>query len=267
MAAAAADVVTQFSDAGSSDPAVLLNTLKVLEPGFWTDARLEELLSGCPGSKENLQLSEVVAWVVGGQGGEGCANAEEGKPEVVFVLGGPGCGKGTFSTRIVEQFGFQHLSAGDLIRAERQRPGSAMAELIESRLKEGKLIPSEVTVGLVEQEMRRQGWAGGKYLVDGFPRSLDNYETWDRLLGQKAALKFCFLIECSMEVMEQRLLNRGKTSGRSDDNIETIRKRFVTFQQESVPVQELLESRGLVRKVNSDPGIDAVWHEVEKIFV
>lgn len=188
-----------------------------------------------------------------------------GSPDVVFVLGGPGAGKGTFADRIVQQFGYKTLSAGDLIRAERARPGSEKAELIESRIKDGKLIPSEITVGLIEDEMKRQGW-DGKYLIDGFPRSVENFETFHTILGSKVNLKFTFLIECSESVMEERLLNRGKTSGRSDDNIETIKKRFVTFKEETLPVLEVLGSKFETKKINSDPGIDNVWNEVEAIF-
>lgn len=186
-------------------------------------------------------------------------------PDVVFVLGGPGAGKGTFSDRIVQQFGYKTLSAGHLIRAELQRPGSEKAALIESRLKEGKLIPSEITVGLIEDEMQRQGW-DGRYLVDGFPRSVENFTVWNSILGSKVNLKFTFLIECSEKVMEERLINRGKTSGRSDDNIETIRKRFVTHQEETVPVIDVLANEVPIKKVNSDPGIDNVWSEVVAIF-
>jgi len=213
-------------------------------------------LSGSSGN--NVEIEDFIRWVFQ----EECPPG----PEVVFVLGGPGCGKGTFSARIVEQFGYKHLSAGDLLRAERKRPGSEMGELIEARIKEGKLVPSEVTVGLVEQAMREQGWEGGKYLVDGFPRSLENSEAWMNLLGRKTRLRFCLVIECSEECMERRLLHRGETSGRSDDNVETIRKRFKTFKEESVPVLEKFEQDGLVKKVNSEPGIDAVWHEVVAIF-
>merc|ERR1712007_83325 len=166
---------------------------------------------------------------------------------------------------IVKQFGYKALSAGDLIRAERQREGSEKGELIESCLKEGRLIPSEITVGLIEEEMRRQGW-DGKYLVDGFPRSVGNYDAWTNALGSKVHLKFTFLLECSEAVMEERLINRGKTSGRSDDNIETIRKRFVTFRKETIPVLDLLEGKMTMRKLNSDPGIDNVWSEVEAFF-
>eukprot|EP00404_Azadinium_spinosum_P022166 CAMPEP_0180616756 /NCGR_PEP_ID=MMETSP1037_2-20121125/32653_1 /TAXON_ID=632150 /ORGANISM="Azadinium spinosum, Strain 3D9" /LENGTH=204 /DNA_ID=CAMNT_0022636623 /DNA_START=22 /DNA_END=634 /DNA_ORIENTATION=- len=202
--------------------------------------------SGCAGRQ--TQTSQV----------EAGADSSSERPDVVFVLGGPGAGKRYFLYKIVEQFGYKSLSAGDLIRAERARPGSEKAELIESRLKDGQLIPSEITVGLVEDEMKRQGW-GGKYLIDGFPRSVANFEVWDSLLGSKVNLKFTFLIECSEKVMEERLLNRGKTSGRSDDNIDTIKKRFTTFQEETVPVLTLLASKLETKRVNSDPGIDNVW--------
>eukprot|EP00418_Pyrodinium_bahamense_P019092 CAMPEP_0179125478 /NCGR_PEP_ID=MMETSP0796-20121207/59345_1 /TAXON_ID=73915 /ORGANISM="Pyrodinium bahamense, Strain pbaha01" /LENGTH=278 /DNA_ID=CAMNT_0020824179 /DNA_START=79 /DNA_END=915 /DNA_ORIENTATION=- len=232
------------------------------------DGEVAHLLSasglGGPSCEGPVPIEDFVRWVFA----EEVASADESAvgPEVVFVLGGPGCGKGTFSTRVVEQFGFKHLSAGDLLRAERQRPGSSVGELIEARIKEGRIVPSEITVGLLEQEMRRLGWEGGKYLVDGFPRNLDNAQAWENILARRTRLRFCLVIECSQECMERRLLHRGLTSGRSDDNIETIRKRFVTFQEESVPVLERFEREGLVRKVNSEPGIDAVWHEVETIF-
>merc|ERR1719313_1412752 len=113
--------------------------------------------------------------------------------------------------------------------------------------------------------MRRQGW-GGRYLVDGFPRSLENYDVWQSILGDKVNVKFTFLLECSESVMEERLINRGKTSGRSDDNIETIRKRFVTFKEETMPVLDVLANQIVTKKVNSDPGIENVWGEVETAF-
>jgi len=219
---------------------------------------------GGPSCKGPVLIEDFVRWVFAEEAA-GTSESAAG-PEVVFVLGGPGAGKGTFSARIVEQFGFRHLSAGDLLRAERQRPGSTVGELIEARIKEGKIVPAEITVGLLEQEMRRLGWEGGRYLVDGFPRNLDNVQAWEKMLARKTRLRFCLVIECSQECMERRLLHRGQSSGRSDDNIETIRKRFVTFQEESVPVLEKFQRDGLVQKVNSEPGIDAVWHEVEAIF-
>ena len=72
--------------------------------------------------------------------------------------------------------------------------------------------------------------------MDGFPRSLDNQASWDKIIGKQATIKFLLMFECSFEVMEKRLIKRGETSGRADDNIETIKKRFETFKTETEPV-------------------------------
>ena len=187
-------------------------------------------------------------------------------PSVVFVLGGPGSGKGTQCERISKTFGYKHLSAGDLLREERQRPGSMYGELIEGYIKEGKLVPVEITVKLIEQAMNKHGWEGGKYLVDGFPRSFNNLSGWVSLLDGKVNVKFTLFFECSEQCMEARLLERGKTSGRSDDNMEAIKKRFVTFQMESMPVVERLEVEGKLRRINAERDLEEVWRDVKALF-
>eukprot|EP00429_Kryptoperidinium_foliaceum_P067148 CAMPEP_0176053898 /NCGR_PEP_ID=MMETSP0120_2-20121206/26813_1 /TAXON_ID=160619 /ORGANISM="Kryptoperidinium foliaceum, Strain CCMP 1326" /LENGTH=1339 /DNA_ID=CAMNT_0017387359 /DNA_START=54 /DNA_END=4073 /DNA_ORIENTATION=- len=187
-------------------------------------------------------------------------------PSVVFVLGGPGAGKGTQCQRIVEFCGYRHLSAGDLLRAERQRPGSEIGEEIERCIKEGKLVPVEVTVGLLVKAMEAGGWEGGRYLVDGFPRSVDNWEGWCRVVGSRVLVRFVIALECSEEVMEERLLDRGKTSGRADDNLESIRKRFELFRSESIPVLDLFKSKGLLRRVDAGQPTEKVWCDVRRLF-
>lgn len=187
-------------------------------------------------------------------------------PSVVFVLGGPGSGKGTVCERITEQFGYTHLSAGDLLREERNRRGSQIGELIETHIKEGKLVPAEITVTLLKQAMEKHGWQGGKYLIDGFPRSLENLEAWENMLQDEVLPKFILFLDCSEKVMEVRLLERGKTSGRSDDNIETIRKRFMTFRQESLPVVEKFEKQRLVRRIDATRSQEEVWQDVQVLF-
>lgn len=95
--------------------------------------------------------------------------------QVVFVLGGPGSGKGTNCAKLVETFGFIHLSAGDLLREERQS-GSELAEMINTYIAEGKIVPAEVTVRLLHNAMEKSGKK--KFLVDGFPRDLMNLQCW-----------------------------------------------------------------------------------------
>ncbi|CAJ1363365.1 unnamed protein product [Effrenium voratum] len=187
-------------------------------------------------------------------------------PSVIFVLGGPGAGKGTQCARIAANFGFQHLSAGDLLREERKRPGSELGELIESHIKEGKLVPVSIVVRLLQKAMEERGWEDGKYLIDGFPRSFENLQGWNEALGDKVDVKCCLFFDCSEEVMEARLLERGKTSGRADDNLESIKKRFATFKQESLPVVEQFSSEGLMRRINAEQSLDEVWSCVQEVM-
>ncbi|CAE7584406.1 cmpk [Symbiodinium natans] len=187
-------------------------------------------------------------------------------PQVIFVLGGPGAGKGTQCARIAANFGFQHLSAGDLLREERKRPGSELGELIESHIKEGKLVPVSVVVRLLQKAMEERGWEDGKYLIDGFPRSNENMQGWNDMIGSKVDVRFCLFFDCSEAVMEARLLERGKTSGRSDDNLESIKKRFATYTQESLPVVESFSREGAMRRINAEQGLDEVWSCVQEVM-
>jgi len=187
-------------------------------------------------------------------------------PSVIFVLGGPGAGKGTQCTRIAANFGFQHLSAGDLLREERKRPGSELGELIENHIKEGKLVPVSIVVQLLQKAMEDRGWEDGKYLIDGFPRSAENLRGWNEVLGTKVDVKCCLFFDCSEEVMEARLLERGKTSGRADDNLESIRKRFATYKEESLPVVEMFSSEGLLRRISAEQNLDEVWSCVREVM-
>lgn len=187
-------------------------------------------------------------------------------PSVVFVLGGPGAGKGTICSRIAETFGYRHLSAGDLLRAERQRPGSELGALIEACIQEGKLVPAEITVRLLLEAMQQHGWEGGRYLIDGFPRSSDNLQAWRAEVKGRVAVKFCLYLECSEGMMEARLLERGKTSGRSDDNLTSIRKRFVVFHTESLPVVAHFRSQNMLKSINAEQAVEKVWGDVQTLF-
>jgi UMP-CMP kinase len=95
--------------------------------------------------------------------------------KVVFVLGGPGSGKGTNCSKLVSQYGWVHLSAGDLLREERQS-GSELAEMINTYIAEGKIVPAEVTVKLLRAAMEKS--ISKKFLVDGFPRDMANLACW-----------------------------------------------------------------------------------------
>ncbi|KAG0083777.1 hypothetical protein BGZ93_004101 [Podila epicladia] len=183
------------------------------------------------------------------------------KTTVIFVLGGPGAGKGTQCANLVRDFGFVHLSAGDLLRAEQERPGSQYGELIKTYIKEGKIVPMEVTIALLENEMLASGQ--DRFLIDGFPRKMDQALKFEEAVVPS---KFTLYFECPEEVMLRRLMKRGETSGRADDNIESITKRFRVFTETSYPVIEHYGNLGKVHKVSCVDAPEAVYANVKKIF-
>ncbi|XP_019700816.1 UMP-CMP kinase [Harpegnathos saltator] len=174
------------------------------------------------------------------------------KPEVVFILGGPGAGKGTLCRYIVERYGYVHLSAGDLLREERAKPGSQYGELIETHIKNGTIVPVEITCSLLDRAMHISDNPYKRFLIDGFPRNQDNLDGWNKVMADKVILKGVIFCECSQEVCTQRCLNRGAGgSGRSDDNEQSLVLRHQTYLQNTIPIVALYEQQGLVFKVDS----------------
>lgn len=187
---------------------------------------------------------------------------------VVFVLGGPGAGKGTQCARLVSELGFVHLSAGDLLRAEQLRPDSSYGAMIKEYIKEGKIVPMEVTIKLLENAMRdsmkERATTPSLFLVDGFPRQMDQAIEFDRTVRPGSLVLF---LTCPEEVLLERLMERGKTSGRDDDNAESIKKRFQTFIKTSMPVVEYYRAMDKVVDIDSSQTIDEVYAVISKALV
>ncbi|XP_027106649.1 UMP-CMP kinase 3 [Coffea arabica] len=181
------------------------------------------------------------------------------KVTVVFVLGGPGSGKGTQCANIVEHYGYTHLSAGDLLRAE-IKSGSENGTMIQNMIKEGKIVPSEVTIKLLQRAMNESG--NDKFLIDGFPRNEENRAAFELVTGMEPT--FVLFFDCLEEEMERRLLSRNQ--GREDDNIETIRKRFRVYMESSLPVIEYYNSKGKVRKIDAAKPVEEVFEAVKEVF-
>lgn len=189
---------------------------------------------------------------------------------VVFVLGGPGAGKGTQCAKLVDDFKFTHLSAGDLLRAEQKRENSPYGTLIQNYIKEGKIVPMEVTIKLLENAMTEdinlkseQGTTKerSRFLIDGFPRKMDQAVQFEETVCTAALILF---LTCPENVLLERLMERGKTSGREDDNEESIKKRFKTFVDTSMPVVEYYRKEGKVAEVESVGTIDDVYSKVKE---
>ncbi|CAI8033950.1 Adenylate kinase isoenzyme 1 [Geodia barretti] len=174
---------------------------------------------------------------------------------------GPGCGKGTQCEKLAKEFGLVHLSSGDLLREEVAR-GSLRGREIQEIMTEGKLVPPEVTVRLLKSAINSVGDANG-FLIDGFPRELAQAHMFEQQVGECAAV---VVFECGEEVLVERLRKRGETSGRVDNNDDTIRKRLTTFSASTLPVVQHYQSLGRTRMVDASGTVDKVSSEDKIIF-
>ncbi|XP_052787880.1 adenylate kinase isoenzyme 5-like isoform X8 [Mya arenaria] len=182
--------------------------------------------------------------------------------KVVFVVGGPGSGKGTQCERIVSKYGFTHLSTGDLLRAE-VASGSARGKELTAIMEKGDLVPLDTVLLLLKEAMMAKAADSKGFLIDGYPREMEQGTRFEK---EVTPCKFALYFHVSDETMTKRLLGRAETSGRVDDNEETIKKRLKTFHDITTPVIDYYEKQGKLKKVSAEAGPDEVFTEVETIF-
>merc|ERR1740131_617393 len=179
---------------------------------------------------------------------------------IIFVCGGPGSGKGTQCERIVAKYGFTHLSSGDLLR-EAVASGSIFGKQLNALMQRGELVPMEMVLKLLKNAMVAKSLTSNGYLIDGYPRQVEQGVAFEAdITPAKAVLYF----EVSDEEMTKRLLVRGQTSGRVDDNEETIKSRLVTFHQATAPVTTHYHKQRKLHKINAERAPDAIFADVEK---
>jgi len=174
---------------------------------------------------------------------------KEAKLPVIWVLGGPGSGKGTQCDKIVAKYGYTHLSSGDLLRAEVQS-GSERGKQLTEIMTKGDLVPMFVVLDLLAEAMISKLDGSKGYLIDGYPREVQQGKEFEaEILPCTQILYF----DVSDATMTERLLNRGKSSGRADDNEETIKTRLNTFHQHSKPVIDAYASKCKSIPAERDP--------------
>lgn len=180
----------------------------------------------------------------------------------LILFGPPGSGKGTQSDKLVEKYGLVHLSTGNLLREEIQQQTPLGLEA-KSFMDRGQLVPDEVVIGMVDSYFDRHHDAIG-FLFDGFPRTVAQAEALDKLLElKKTGIAAVLALDVSEDELISRLLNRGKTSGRSDDtNEEVIRKRFAVYNDETSPVAEHYKKCDRFHAVKGEGTVDEIFESI-----
>ena len=176
----------------------------------------------------------------------------------LILFGPPGSGKGTQSDKLVAKYGLIHLSTGNLLREEINNKTPLGLEA-KGFMDKGQLVPDEIVIGMVDSYFDKHKDTKG-FLFDGFPRTVAQAQALDKLLElKKTSIAAVLALEVGEDELIKRLLNRGKTSGRSDDtNEEVIRKRFTVYSSETSPVAEHYKRAKKFQSIKGEGTVDDI---------
>jgi len=183
----------------------------------------------------------------------------------IIIFGPPGAGKGTVSKKIAEDFGFRHISTGDIIRKNQEE--KTKIGLLADRLSDkGNLLPDNAVNEMIKQEIIDDNNSKG-FIFDGFPRTAGQSKMLDQFLHKrKTPINTIIHMDADKYIVKTRILERRKTSGRKDDTADVFETRWAAYQKVTIPAITYFESRGKVSRVNGEQTIDEVYANIEKII-
>jgi adenylate kinase len=183
----------------------------------------------------------------------------------IVLFGPPGAGKGTQSEKMVEAFNLVHLATGDMLRQEITN-GSELGRKAKELIDEGKLVPDEVVIGMIEQRLKTNTNASG-FIFDGFPRTEAQAESLDKLAQQQnTEIDAMVALQVPEEELVKRLLERGKSSGRSDDNDENvIRNRIQEYEDKTATLANYYDKQGKYYPVEGVGSVEEIFERISQV--
>ena len=182
----------------------------------------------------------------------------------LVLFGPPGAGKGTQSAKLIEKYGFVHIATGDLFR-KHLGEGTELGKLAKSYMDEGNLVPDKVVIDMVDDKLSDHENVPG-IIFDGFPRTVAQAEALDKLMEGKARpVSGMLALEVPEEELKNRILERGKTSGRADDqNEDKVKHRIKVYNDETLPVAEYYKKQGKFQAIHGVGSIDEIFSKISE---
>jgi adenylate kinase len=183
----------------------------------------------------------------------------------IILCGAPGSGKGTQSEFIGKKYGLQHISTGDVLRAE-IATGSELGKQIEALISKGNLVPDDIMYGVIENYIAGLPNDCPGTIFDGYPRTVSQAEALTSLLEKYHMEAIMIDLMVDEQLLIQRLIERGKVSGRTDDNLNTIRHRIAVYHNQTEPIAHYYLHHGNYRPVNGNHNMEDVFLQIERII-
>lgn len=183
----------------------------------------------------------------------------------IVIFGAPGSGKGTQSDKLIEKYGLEHISTGDVLRAEIKK-GTELGKTAQSFIDKGNLIPDDLMVSILAKVYDAFGREHKGVIFDGFPRTIPQAEALKQMLSERGD-KVAAMIELAVpeDELMKRLILRGQQSGRADDNEETIKKRLVVYHSQTQPLIEWYKQEGLHHYIDGLGNLDRIFADICKV--
>jgi len=184
----------------------------------------------------------------------------------IVIFGAPGAGKGTQSDKMIEKYGLGHISTGDVLRSEIKN-GTELGKIAKGFIDNGQLIPDELMIDILSNVYDSFGKEHKGVIFDGFPRTIPQAEALKKMLAERGHV-VAAMIELAVPEKElmSRLINRGKISGRSDDNAETIQKRLNVYHEQTSPLIDWYSKEGIHHHVEGLGTVDEIFSRIESVI-
>jgi adenylate kinase len=183
----------------------------------------------------------------------------------IILCGAPGSGKGTQSEFIGKTYGLKHLSTGDVLRAE-IASGSELGKQIEAIISKGNLVPDDMMYGVIENYIAGLPEDCKGTIFDGYPRTVSQAESLTKLLEKYHMEAIMIDLMVDEQLLIQRLIERGKVSGRADDNLNTIRHRIAVYHNQTEPIAHYYLHHGNYCPVNGNHPVPDVFLQIKRII-
>lgn len=184
----------------------------------------------------------------------------------IVIFGAPGSGKGTQSDLLIEKYGLEHISTGDVLRAEIKN-GTELGKTAKGYIDNGQLIPDELMIDILASVYDSFGREHKGVIFDGFPRTIPQAEALKKMLEERGD-KVAAMLELDVpeDELMTRLIKRGQESGRADDNEETIKKRLVVYHSQTQPLIEWYKKEGLHHHINGLGTLERIFGDIQKVI-
>lgn len=182
----------------------------------------------------------------------------------LVIFGAPGSGKGTQSAKLIDEYGLYHISTGEVLR-EHISKGTELGKIADSYISKGQLIPDDLMINILDDVLTKEAGKKSGVVFDGFPRTIPQAEALKHLLEKRGSeLHAVIGLEVPEDELIERMIKRGKETGRADDNLETIKNRLTVYHNQTMPLKEYYKSEGKYITINGHGVVDEIFSNIAK---